>query len=157
MQLASITPAIAPATTPIRPEVAIAPGAVLGHGQFHGYDEAAKQVVEFEASVIAGPVLLAGVTDIQSAAMDLIGRGWNGEPRDHSGLVGFVRNGDAWDAVALLAPELPGKPLKQLWSVGELRGLKVGDGVQLDAIWQVSDYGHDMYWGTERSMIPRLP
>jgi hypothetical protein len=59
--------------------------------------------------------------------------------------------------VALLAPELPGRPLKQLWSVGDLQGLRVADGVQLDAIWQVSDYGYDLRWGTPDTMVPRLP
>ena len=132
-------------------------GTRIGRGEIQGWDAVTRQAVNFSADVTAGPVLRTGVTDIQRAAMDLIARGWNGQPRDHSGLVGFVRNGDTWDAVALLAPELPGaSDLRQLWSVGELRGLAVAEGVQLDAIWQVSDYGGDMHWRAPNAMIPEL-
>ena len=156
MQLSSITPI---ATTPARAEIAIAvaPGATVGRGRIQGWDETTREQVDFDADVVAGAVLATGVTDIQAAAGELMSRGWNGKPRDHSGLVGFFRNGDAWDAVALLAPELPGKPLKQLWSVGDLQGLKVADGLRLDAIWQVSDFGYDLRWGTPDTMVPKLP
>lgn len=148
MQLTTFAPTTATITTP---------GTVIGLGRIRGWDEASRRQVEFEADVTAGPVLGTGIRDIDTAAMELIGRGWKGEPRDHSGLVGFIRNGDAWDAVALLAPELPGGAVKQLWSVGDLQGLKLADGVELGAIWQVSDYGYDLRWGTPDTMVPALP
>lgn len=132
-------------------------GAVLGRGRIQGWDADRRRPVEFEADVVAGPVLASGLGNIQHGAMELIARGWNGQPREHDGLVGFVRRGDAWDAVALLAPELPGRSLKQLWSVGDLQGLRVADGVQLDAIWQISDYGYDLRFGTPDTMVPALP
>jgi hypothetical protein len=132
-------------------------GPVLGRGRIQGWDAASKQSIEFEADVVAGPVLRSGLTNIQHAAGELIARGWHGGRRDHAGLVGFIRRGDAWDAVALLAPELPGRALKQLWSVGDLQGLRLADGVQLDAIWQISDYGYDLRFGTPETMVPARP
>lgn len=134
----------------------VVPGAVIGTGQMRGQDPASRKAVYFDADVVAGHVVRTGVTNIQQAAMDLIASGWEGGAREHSGLVGFVRNGDAWDAVALLAPELPGGPPRQLWSLGELQALRVAPGVQLDAIWQISDYGGDMRWRAEHPMIPEL-
>lgn len=143
---------ITPAAIPNQPTS----GTVIGHGAIRGWDGATKQSVHFTADVVAGPLLATGVTDIRRAASDLIARGWSGLPRDNSGLVGFVRRGDTWDAVALLAPELPGGPLRQLWSSGELQNLRLVPGVQLDAIWQVSDYGGDMHWRTPNTFIPEL-
>jgi hypothetical protein len=136
---------------------AIAPGSVVGVGRLNMWDADRKASVQFDANVTVGAVLRAGVRDIQTAAFDLMTDQHQHGHREYSGLVGFVRNGDAWDAVSLLAPELPGKAAKALWSVGDLQALRVADGVQLDAIWQVSDFGYDLRWGTPDSMVPPLP
>jgi hypothetical protein len=151
MQLVTIT------TAPAAPASSIAPGTIIGRGPRNAWDEETRQPLRFETDVTAGRVLRAGVRDISDAAGDLMMLGHEHHEHGYQGLVGFIRNGATWDAVSLLAPERPGGTLRALWSVGDLEGLRLADGIQLDAVWQISDFGYDLRWGTDETMLPRLP
>jgi hypothetical protein len=136
------------------------PGLVLGHALLHTQGKTAPGTPTlFDADVKAGKVLATGVTDIRDAATRLIAKGWQGgSMRTESwGLVGFLRNGDAWDAVELLAPAQPGAKDTQIWAQWNVQQLAVAPGVQLDAVWQVSPYGGDTKWRTSESTLPEVP
>jgi hypothetical protein len=110
----------------------INPGATIARATFSTPDHGT-----FTTDVHAGAVIARGVTDIHEAGYQF--------QRDHMswGMVGFVRNGDVWDAVQLLAPTTPGAAEQQIWAPFNMRAFSVAPGVQLDAVWQVSDYGGD--------------
>ena len=141
---------------PVGAPTAIQPGALLGRGVVSvsagpNSDERTDVLVD----VTAGKVLLTGVTDVQDAAQNLIRAGWNGGDRGTHGLVAFVRNADAWDAVEMLAPtRIDGGGIEQLWSPTRIGGFRAMPFIGLDAIWQISDYGFDTRYGTSGSMFP---
>ena len=128
MQLTSAT-ALAPA--------AIAPGTVLGTAHLRHADHQT-------AIVTAGRTLATGVRDIKAAADQLRIPG-----SFQTEAVGFIRRGDAWDAVQLLLPGSTGGDPRPVYSIiGSVGAMEVAPGVQLDAIWDIG-YAHgDAHFGT---------
>ena len=112
----------------------IAPGTVLATARMAGADGRPLDIT-------AGRVLRTGVTDIRDAGWKLIQATHRHDGTGSWGTVGFIRTGDAWTAVELLVPTVDGP--KQLWSPHQVRDVRIAPGVQLDAVWQVSDYGGD--------------
>lgn len=89
----------------------------------------------------AGKVLRSGVTNIAAAGRELLGEYFAGGATRHQdmSLVAFLRNGDAWDAVELLAAA-PGATPARTAQPTQLHALA---DVPLDAVWLLSDYGGD--------------
>jgi hypothetical protein len=131
----------------------VAPGDVIGQARMRLHD-AHKHPIEVD--VTAGARLASGVRDIHAAAMELIARAWSGGGVEHHGLVGFFRNGDAWDAYALLAPHATGSVPVQIWGGMDIAGFRPANASALGAIWQISHYGGDTRFGTPSSTLPPL-
>lgn len=127
----------------------ITTGAVIGTAVIRNSDQQPGAAKTFTADIRAGRVLRTGVTDIAKAGWELVLATHKPfEPTPSGGpttwgSVGFVRNGDAWDAVELLAPERPGGQEKVMWLPSSIETLQLAPGVQFDAFWQVSHYGGD--------------
>ncbi len=91
--------------------------------------------------VVAGRVLRTGVRDIDATGWELI-RSTHDLPRMEAwGSVAFLRAGDAWTAVELLAKTTAGT--EALWLTSYVQDVRVADDVTIDAVWQVSHYGGD--------------
>jgi hypothetical protein len=125
---------VARTSTPIAAPTPIAPGTPLG--RIVGASSAAS------VPVTAGATILSGVVDVREAAATLINEHWtHGAPARVSGLVAFVRNGDAYDAVQLLAPSAAGGPAPApIWMIGD-EDLRFDPAFDVSAVWQVSAYG----------------
>lgn len=92
--------------------------------------------------VFAGKAVRTGITDIQAAGRELLGEYFyrGGDRQAFAGSVGFLRNGDAWDAVELLVrPNADAAPART-WLTTPL---SVQPGVALDGVWLLADYGGD--------------
>ncbi len=144
----------APAASTTR--AAIRPGDVLGHAKVWMVERDGERAkLSRPMQVTAGNVLAAGITDIRAAATDLIGDHWGQGERRTTGLVAFIRNGDAFDAVEMLAPSKPdGSGVHQVWAPWNLEGFRTETGVDIAAVWQVSGYGFDANYGQPGSMFP---
>ena len=142
--------AAAPAAAPATP---IRPGDVLGTATvLVGTADDPTPRIPLLADVTAGAVLATGVRDIRATAQDLIGDHWGDGPRRTMGMVAFVRNGDAYDAVEMLAPTRPdGSAPRQVWSSWNLQGFSRQAGVDIAAAWQISGYGGEADLGMHRS------
>jgi hypothetical protein len=133
----------------IAPATATVPGATLGTATLiDGERSTPGHRVTFQADVHAGRVLRTGVKDIAKVGWELVMATHDRDPKAGGpsstwGTVGFVRNGDAWDAVELLVPERPGGPEHVMWTIHEAQAIKLAPGVQIDGVWQVSHYGGD--------------
>ena len=136
----------APTTSPA--PAAIPAGTVLGRGtvMVHTSSDVQHQF-PVQASITSGAVLATGIRDIRDGAMQLVRRHWEHPTGDlAAGLVAFVRNGDTWDAVAMLAPTRAHDTNRhQLWSPGDLTGFTPSTDVKIDAIWQISAYGSPVH------------
>lgn len=90
--------------------------------------------------IYAGAVLRSNVTDIDTTAREMW-REYFARPLRHAHMatVGFIRNGDAWDAVELLTRDSQGA-FQQAWMPSNLRP---DAGVTMDAVWLLADYGGD--------------
>lgn len=122
----------------------IAAGTVLGTAHLRD-PQAATRVVT------AGRTLAAGVRDIAAAAAQLRIPG-----SFQTEAVGFIRRGDAWDAVQLLMADRPGGEPHTVYGMRSIvSGISVGPDVQLDAIWDVG-YAHgDAHFGTGADALIR--
>ena len=125
------------ATAPIA-TAPIAPGTVLGTAQLHMKQGAT-------APVTAGATLATGVRDIKAAAEQLRIPG-----SFHTEAVGFIRRGDAWDAVQLLLTTEPGGEPHTVYSIQSyVNAMAVTPGIELDAIWDVGYAQGDARFGAE--------
>ena len=97
--------------------------------------------------ITAGRVLRSGVHDIAKTGNELLYATRRWDPTQPPavettwGTVAFVRTGDAWTAVELLVPGTTGRHV--LWSPTNVRDARIAPDVQIDALWQISDYGGD--------------
>lgn len=151
-------------TSPITPSLpatrTVAPGTVLGTGLAYWLErpEAPGQdTVTARVTITAGATLLSGVHDVQAAALQLLNAQFGHRGHPAPGMVAFVRTApQTWDAVALLAPtRTDGTDVRRMWS--NLQSLRVADGLEVDAIWQVSDYGYDTRFGDADGIVVREP
>ena len=136
----------------------ITTGTTIGTAVLRDFDPQTNTTKTFTADVHAGRVLRTGVKDIRKTGWELIQLTHADFPSTSKGsstwgTVGFIRNGDAWDAVELLAPEHEGGPEKVMWVPSEMSELRLAPGIRLDAVWQVSHYGGDY----TRMMPPVIP
>ncbi len=123
-----------------------APGAVLGTGIVQAVTTGGVQFyVPTRVDITAGSTLLSGVKDIAAAAYQLIAATHStpgGSTGPGTGLVGFVRNGDAYDAVQLLAPRFTdGSSRRQVYAPWNIASFEPID--DLVAVWQISHFGFD--------------
>ncbi|MCW2928408.1 MAG: hypothetical protein JWM86_2376 [Thermoleophilia bacterium] len=123
----------------------IAPGTVLGSAHLRGAQPSAP------VTVTAGRTLATGIRDIAVAADQLRTPG-----SFQTQSVGFIRRGDAWDAVQLLLSLAPSGTPKAVYSIqSTVSAMSVAPGVELDAIWDVG-YAHgDSRFGTGPDAIIR--
>jgi hypothetical protein len=123
----------------------ITPGTILGTAHLR-YPKATTTTV-----VTAGRTLASGVRDIAEAAEQLRIPG-----SFQTEAVGFIRRGDAWDAVQLLLASGPGGAPRPVYSIrGVVSAMAVTPGIELDAIWDVG-YAHgDTHFGTGADAIIR--
>lgn len=128
---------LAIATTP-RPTAptTIAPGTVIARA----FDPSnGNSPVE----IVTGRVLRTGVTDIRKVGWELI-RSTVENPLSPEvvGVVGFARTGDTWAAIELLT-SAPGRKPIGMWAPFSVENAQRVDGVNLDSLWQISNYGGD--------------
>ena len=148
------------AVTALTATSSVTPGTVLGNGTVSWLQRPeypAGPPVTARVEIAAGVTLLSGVHDVRAAALELQ-QAQRADPKHPAaGLVAFVRTApQTWDAVALLAPtRTDGSGVTRMWS--NLQSLRVADGIEIDAIWQVSGYGRDMGFGASRGEIVREP
>ncbi len=132
----------------------VAPGTVLGTGIVkvsttgdiqHGIPKL--------VNITAGETLMSGIRDVRVAAQELIRRTWEHSDARHIGLVGFVGNGDTFDAVAMLAPRHEdGSGVSQVWAPWSIAAFTPAD--DLSAVWQIAPYGGDARLRQPDSMFP---
>ncbi len=135
---------------------AVAPGTVLGNGLVRVITTGGIQFpIQKRVDITAGATILSGIRDVRAAAQELIGRTW----KDHAartGLVGFVRKGDTFDAVEMLAPRFTdGSSRQRVWAPWHVADFQPVD--DLVAVWQVSPYGGDAHLREPGSMFPTEP
>ncbi len=141
---------LAPTSAP----TTVAPGTVLGAGVVNvtttgGIRHQVPRLVD----ITAGRTLMSGIRDVQAAAQQLIGDTWRDPLRGGTGLVGFVRTGDTFDAVEMLAPRFTdGSSPIRVWAPWSIAAFKPVE--QLEAVWQISPYGGDAHLGKPDSMFP---
>lgn len=149
-----LSPTASPATPAPVATPAIAPGTVLGTGVMRVVTTGGIQFhVDKRVDITAGATVMSGIRDIRAAAQELIHRTWEGPGHDLGGLVGFVANGDTYDAVKLLAPRFTdGSSLQQVWAPWNVAGFRPVD--DLVAVWHVTPYGGDANLRQPDSMFP---
>jgi hypothetical protein len=122
----------------------ILPGTVLGTA--HLLDASSTTT-----TITAGRTLATGIRDINAAAEQLRNPG-----SFQTEAVGFIRQGDAWDAVQLLLPKQPGGEPRPVYSMRNWVGaIAVTPGVELDAIWDIGYAQGDTRFGTGADAIIR--
>ncbi|MCW2922307.1 MAG: hypothetical protein JWL76_2181 [Thermoleophilia bacterium] len=143
---------LSPTTAPAAPVASTGP--VLGTGIVKVI---ATGGIQFETrkrvDITAGATLMSGIRDVQRAAQELIRRTWEDPIGGNTGLVGFVRHGDTFDAVEMLAPTFTdGSSPRQVWAPWNIAAFRAS--ADLAAVWQVSPYGGDAHLGQPGSMFP---
>lgn len=148
---------LAATIAPISAPAVIAPGTVLGTGVVKLIPAGGTVPnTPRRVDITAGRTLMSGIRDIQIAAQDMIAHTWTPEGTTGWGLVGFVRNGDAYDAVELLSPKFTdATPPTRLWAPWDIAAFTPSD--DLVAVWQISPYGGDANLGQPNSMFPGAP
>lgn len=141
---------LAPTSTP----AAVTPGTVLGTGIVDVITTGGIQRhVPTLVNITAGATLMSGIRDVRAAAQQLIHGTWRDPLRGTTGLVGFVRNGDTFDAVEMLAPRFTdGSSPTRVWAPWSIASFTPTE--QLAAVWQVSPYGGDAHLREPNSMFP---
>ncbi len=136
----------------------VRPGTVLGTGTMKVITTGGIQhEVPRRVDITAGDTIMSGIRDVRRAAQSLIKRTWDDPDSGIGGLVGFVRNGDTFDAVELLAPRFAdGSSLQGIWAPWNIAGFQPVD--DLVAVWQISPYGGDAKLRQPDTMFPdQLP
>jgi hypothetical protein len=141
---------LAPATSPA---ATITPGTVLGTGVVKVITTGGIQhEIPKLVNITAGATLLSGIRDVRAAAQELIRQTWESPLRD-TGLVGFVRTGDTFAAVEMIAPRFTdGSSPYRVWAPWNIAAFTPVD--DLAAVWQVAPYGGDAKLREPGSMFP---